>query len=301
MRCPTLVELPPPPLGKTGWPWTVETPQLAGEMPGGKPWPRISIVTPSYNQGQFIEETIRSVLLQGYPDLEYIIMDGGSTDGAVEIIRKYGPWLTHWQSRPDSGQAGAINNGLQYANGSVLAWINSDDFYLPGAFRTVGSAIRRKTVVVGHSVYVRSGEAHYVFTALLPRLFVSLPGAIPQHSSFWSCDIADRLDERLVCAFDFEFWYRLSRNAVKFKTVYQALACVNMHEGQKTTSPLWLDAREKDKELLARAHPRLRSKPSRTYRYALKCAQIIARSIAGPRGMHKAFSIVSADMYKVWP
>src|SRR5262249_23733413 len=100
MRCPPLDDLPPPPPGKTGWPWTVESLQLPDAMPDGRPWPRISIVTPSYNQGQFIEETIRSVLLQGYPDLEYIIMDGGSNDESQQVIQKYHPWLSYYRSAP---------------------------------------------------------------------------------------------------------------------------------------------------------------------------------------------------------
>src|SRR5688572_28969334 len=108
MRCPMLSDLPAPPPGKTGWPWTEETFQLPEAMPDGKRWPRISIVTPSYNQGQFIEETIRSVLLQCYPNLEYIVIDGGSTDDSVEIIEKYKSWLTYWVSEPDKGQVDAI-------------------------------------------------------------------------------------------------------------------------------------------------------------------------------------------------
>ncbi len=140
MRSPTLADLPPPSPGKTGWPWTVETPPLPDAQPDGTPWPRISIVTPSYNQGQFIEETIRSVLLQGYPDVEYIIMDGGSTDDSVRIIEKYAPWLAHWQSRRDKGQADAINKGLFRSSGLWFQNINSDDVLLPGALGVVGRA-----------------------------------------------------------------------------------------------------------------------------------------------------------------
>src|SRR5689334_6100335 len=121
MRCPRLTGLPPPPPGRTDWPWTVETPQLPALRPDGSAWPRISIVTPSYNQGQFIEETIRSVLLQGYPDLEYIVIDGGSSDDSPAIIAKYAPWLTHWVSEPDRGQAHAINKGLVHATGVIGA------------------------------------------------------------------------------------------------------------------------------------------------------------------------------------
>lgn len=108
MRCPTLSELPPPPPGKTGWPWTEESPQLPATMPDGNQWPRVSITTPSYNQGRIIEESIRSVLLQGYPDLEYLVIDGGSTDNSVEVIRKYKRWIAYWVSEPDRGRSRAI-------------------------------------------------------------------------------------------------------------------------------------------------------------------------------------------------
>lgn len=141
LRCPALKDLPPPPPGKTGWPWTQESQQLPDAMADGVPWPKISIVTPSYNQGRFIEEAIRSVLLQGYPDLEYIIIDGGSTDQSVEIIKKYEPWLAYWESEPDRGQSHAINKGLLKSTGRLFNWHNSDDVLTPNSLATMASAI----------------------------------------------------------------------------------------------------------------------------------------------------------------
>lgn len=140
MRCPTLKDLPHTPPGKTGWPWAEESPQLPDTMPDGSPWPRISIVTPSLNQGQFIEETVRSVLLQGYPDIEYIVIDGGSADGSVEIIEKYTKWLKYWVSEPDRGQSHAINKGWDLSTGHLLGWLNSDDILLPRALKQLGKA-----------------------------------------------------------------------------------------------------------------------------------------------------------------
>ncbi|MBN2455534.1 MAG: glycosyltransferase [Sedimentisphaerales bacterium] len=140
-HCPALEDLPPPPEGKTGWPWTEQSKPLPDTAPGGQLWPRISIVTPSYNQGRFIEECIRSVLLQSYPDLEYIIIDGGSTDETISIIKKYEPWLAYWESEPDRGQSHAINKGLLKSTGRFFNWHNSDDVLIPDSLSTMASAM----------------------------------------------------------------------------------------------------------------------------------------------------------------
>src|SRR5512144_267523 len=114
MRSPLLTELPAPPSNKKGWPWTINAPVLTPNQPDGLPWPSITVVTPSYNQRAFVEETIRSVLLQGYPNLEYILMDGGSTDGTMAILERYRPFFRCLRIAPDGGQAAAIANGFEH-------------------------------------------------------------------------------------------------------------------------------------------------------------------------------------------
>ncbi|HEX3383804.1 MAG TPA: glycosyltransferase, partial [Mucilaginibacter sp.] len=130
-----LSKLPPCPDDQTGWPWTEQTDPAVYK--GCTTWPKLTIVTPSYNQGQFIEQTIRSVLLQNYPNLEYIFIDGGSTDQTLEILKKYSSWISYWQSEKDQGQSQAINLGFSLASGHYYAWINSDDYYLENVFGRV--------------------------------------------------------------------------------------------------------------------------------------------------------------------
>jgi len=156
VNCPSLEELPPPPAGRTGWPWPEVAAFLPPVRPDGGPWPRLTIVTPSFNQAAFLEATLRSILLQGYPDLEYFVMDGGSTDGSVEIIQKYSRWLTHWTSGPDGGQSAAINRGLSLGSGLFCTWINSDDMLCHGALATHATRIGfdARVMYVGDCLYV---------------------------------------------------------------------------------------------------------------------------------------------------
>jgi glycosyltransferase involved in cell wall biosynthesis len=152
VQCPKLSELPMSSQGRTGWPWTEESRRLPMQRADGSDWPRISVVTPSFNQGRFIEETLRSILLQGYPNLEYFVLDGGSTDGTVEIIKKYSHWLTYWKSEPDGGQSAAVNRGLVMASGDLATWINSDDMLCKNALveQVVQNGSAANTVYVGN-------------------------------------------------------------------------------------------------------------------------------------------------------
>src|SRR5258706_16339794 len=113
------------------WLWRNDKIQLAPTMQNGKTWPKISIVVPSFNQGRYIEETIRSVIMQGYPNLEFIIIDGGSDDNTAEIIMKYEKDIAYWGSEKDKGQTHAINKGFARATAEILAYLNSDDLYMP--------------------------------------------------------------------------------------------------------------------------------------------------------------------------
>jgi glycosyltransferase involved in cell wall biosynthesis len=247
MRCPTLNELPPPPPDKTGWPWTTESEQLPETMPDGSPWPRVSIVTPSYNQAQFIEETIRSVLLQGYPDLEYIIIDGGSTDGSVEIIRKYDPWLAYWVSERDEGQSEAINKGWQRASGKVLAWLNSDDTYEPDALGHTAKAFLKypeAILVYGKIVIVdQQGEAESVIGGeysgdRLVRFWRDgFPGISQPASFFHSRILTDvgMLNEQLNYLMDYDYFLRAD-SAGSFCFVDQRLARFRLQDSSKTSS-----------------------------------------------------------------
>jgi glycosyltransferase involved in cell wall biosynthesis len=123
---------------KTGWPWTEEV--NCNKYLTYQKWPKITIVTPSYNQGDFLEETIRSILLQNYPNIEYIIIDGGSSDYSVEIIKKYEPWISYWVSEKDNGQSHALVKGFNMASGTLFNWINSDDVLCKDALFNIAKA-----------------------------------------------------------------------------------------------------------------------------------------------------------------
>ena len=244
MRCPRLNEIPPPPPGKSGWPWTEESQPLPDVMPDGLPWPRVCIVTPSYNQGQFIEETIRSVLLQGYPDLEYIIMDGGSTDQSLEIIQKYGAWIIYWVSEPDEGQADAVNKGWQRASGEILGWINSDDVYSAGAVELAVSTLAASSAIgfvygdaqvidaSGHNISVQKSRPFDLEKLLTFYLSPSQPTVFFRHSLIEAIGL---LDTSLQMSMDTDYWIRLGC-VTRGLYIPQTMADMRTHSEAKTVS-----------------------------------------------------------------
>jgi glycosyltransferase involved in cell wall biosynthesis len=209
-----------------------------------KDWPRISIITPSFNQGVFIEDTIRSVVLQNYPNLEYSIVDGGSTDETLSIIKKYESGLSWWVSEKDHGQAEAINKGLKKATGDIIAWINSDDRYLPNAFFLVADYFKNHPeidMVYGDAEIIdKSGKfimhrKELDFDRTMGRL-VGFGILITQPAVFWRRQVLESvglLNEKLYYTLDSEYWSRISDNH-KIKHLPKLLAQYRYHDEAKT-------------------------------------------------------------------
>jgi glycosyltransferase involved in cell wall biosynthesis len=254
-RQPGLEELPLPPARKSGWPWNTGSQSLAEAMPDGSPWPRVSVITPSYNQGEFIEETIRSVLLQGYANLEYIIVDGGSTDATLDVIRKYGEFLSHWESRPDEGQADAINQGFARSTGEIMGWINSDDTYQPGAVAHMVQAL------LDHpACRLVHGEAWYINEKgkrigriwpekVFSRAYLLNRDPIVQPTTFWWKDLWQQvgpLRNDLNWAFDWD-WYIRANSRTRFLFVSRHIANYRAHRRSKTRT--FTGRRERHTEL----------------------------------------------------
>ena len=196
-------------------------------------YPKISIVSPSFNKKEFIERCILSVLNQNYPNLEYIIIDGGSTDGSVEIIKKYEKYLTFWVSELDNGQVNAINKGLRKTTGEIAAWLNSDDFYYPGVFAKVAEEFLKNPnidLLYGDSVLVsEKGKAliKQISEGINLRL-LSIDSYIAQPSTFIKRDLIKKLeflDASLPYCFDYDFWIRAFKNG---KTKYLPLLMSGM-------------------------------------------------------------------------
>ena len=207
---------------------------------------KVSIVTPSLNQGPYIRATIDSVLSQGYPELDYVVLDGGSTDETIDILRSYGPALS-WRSEPDAGQADAINRGFATAGGELIGWLNADDVYLPGA---IAAMVDAAAAAVGPDPALIYGGAEFIDAAgtplgpcthvrpysraaLLNELdFIVQPATLFSRTAF---EAVGGLDATLRYCFDYDLWLKLSE---RYPVAYLArtLAQVRLHATTKTST-----------------------------------------------------------------
>lgn len=243
--------------------------------------PRISVVTPSFNQGAFLEDAIKSVMDQGYPNLEYIVMDGGSTDGSVEIIQRHAPHLAYWGSEPDDGQAAAIREGFERSTGEILCWLNSDDMFMPGALLRVGRHFRNHpdarwiygdSVVVGPSGEPRDLLVSIDFDYDILLYYIDY---IAQPASFWRRELyaeAGGLDVSFRCGMDADLWLRMGRLAPA-KHLPVPLAIVRDHPEMKSRRlrSVALDERARYREAAVRASGRS------TGRLAMGWARLVNR------------------------
>lgn len=189
--------------------------------------PKISIVTPSFNQGQFLEECICSVLSQNYPNLEYIIMDGGSTDNSVEIIKKYGKHLTYWQSRPDGGHYRGVNEGFKKTTGEIMGWLNADDKFHPGGLSILGKVFRLFPHVdfltakrigfdaLGNNIAYGYVQQTWNRNILLDKNSLKKSLFVMQETTYWRRALWEKAGASLNLSYefaaDFELWVRFTR------------------------------------------------------------------------------------------
>jgi len=241
--------------GYACWPYQAPTPYFAipSGLPDGRPWPRISIVTPSFNQGRFIEETILSALGQGYPNLEYIVIDGGSTDETGAVLERYRDQLDYVISEKDDGQSHAINKGMAIATGEILTWLNSDDMLAPGALfaMAIAFATSRAEIVAGIAELYRDGKLVYEHVTACSDGPLPLDDLLDldcgwnagqffyQPEVFFTRELWHRaggyVDTTLFYSMDYELWLRFAVERAQLHVIGRPIARYRQHDDQKTS------------------------------------------------------------------
>ncbi len=226
-----------------GWPRKASADRPVPPAPHGRDWPRVTLVTPSYQQGEFLEDTILSVLNQGYPNLEYFVMDGGSTDQTRQILEAYSHRLAGWESTPDRGQAHAINKGWRRATGKYLWWLNSDDMLMPGALFDAVAALEanpRADLVYGDHVRI-AGDGRPVDVRAYPAFdFVAFELGDPdvsQPGALMRAEVRERLgdlDEDLHYLMDLDYWRRMALSGCRLVHLERPLALFRIYDEAKT-------------------------------------------------------------------
>lgn len=208
--------------------------------------PKISIITPSYNQADYLEDTIQSVIGQNYPNLEHILIDGGSDDGSLDIIKKYDKHFAHWQSQKDDGQSDAINQGFRKATGDIVAWLNSDDQYLPNTLHYIAQQFMQNgnlqhKVVFGNCIKLNTDTLRIRGTNVgwqFKTFDIELTDYIVQPSSFWTREVwqqVGELDEDLDFGMDWDWYIRAKRLNIPYEPTDRFLSVNRFHAEKKTT------------------------------------------------------------------
>jgi glycosyltransferase involved in cell wall biosynthesis len=226
-------------------PRTLRVPAKYFRVQAPSPAPSVSIVTPSYQQGRFLGRTLYSVVSQGYPALEYVVEDGGSTDETPEVLRRFGPLLTRWSSEPDGGQADALNRGFAGTSGEIMAWLNSDDLLLPGALAYVARFFADNPevdVVYGHRIMIDENDAQ-IGIWILPQhddLALTLADHVPQETVFWRRRIWEaaggHVDPSFSYALDWDLLLRFRDARARMVRLPRYLGAFRVHDAQKSVT-----------------------------------------------------------------
>ncbi len=255
---------------------------------------------PSYRQAAYIEEGLRSVLLQNYPNLEFIVNDGGSTDGTTAILDRYAPFLAHVQSQRDGGQGNAINQGFDRATGEIVGWLNSDDLYLPGALYAVAREFLRgrADVVYGDALNLHEEDGRaleYWQGYWLRPSFLQFGGVISSHAVFWRRAVHERIWEELNCNVDGELWQRLIPGR-RLRYLPLPLGVCRQHGASKSNAEQWKEKWRQDDERIWARHGR--PTRSRLFRFWFSRSQRVFKWFTARRNRAAKQAVIAACQ---WP